>query len=475
MKKTMRAKRIILSLVICLSYVFTLSGCGKEKEDEGYQKNKSLNTSEKVTLRIASNQQTWPEMDNVIAKFEKIYPNCTVVCEYIEEFNSNIGTRLAQDENKIDIFKTLNIQESTEYKDYTLNLISEESKKTLKLTDTNSGLVDNFKYTSAEDTQYAIPYGGEMRGMYVNSTLLKKLNLKVPTNRAELLNCCEVLKKAGYIPIQSDVATFAQQFMYPYICNSIVNGGKYSEMYKAIENIEPGISEYFRDAYAFLYDIVEKDYFNYKKVTEELGYTFDGKDGKARDFLNVVKVSGDEYKKQDDVGKIAFMIDTQSFGLNLSKTKSDYHSEIEYEFIVSPVGQDGGYAYLSPADGLAVNNKSDHIDWSLEFLNFFFTHDVNKEFAKQSGKIPNTSDALVEYNIPSNRTSDVGQVTFSYGFYKVVTTPMLGGYDDMVSISKMNAKKYMKDNGDGTYSIAFTLDDYIARLEEEFKKIKESR
>ena len=90
MKKTMRAKRIILSLVICLSYVFTLSGCGKEKEDEGYQKNKSLNTSEKVTLRIASNQQTWPEMDNVIAKFEKIYPNCTVVCEYIEEFNSNI-------------------------------------------------------------------------------------------------------------------------------------------------------------------------------------------------------------------------------------------------------------------------------------------------------------------------------------------------------------------------------------------------
>ena len=32
----------------------------------------------------------------------------------------------------------------------------------------------------------------------------------------------------------------------------------------------------------------------------------------------------------------------------------------------------------------------------------------------------------------------------------------------------------MKDNGDGTYSLAYTLDDYMKRLEEEFQKIKES-
>ncbi len=314
-----------------------------------------------------------------------------------------------------------------------------------------------------------------MRGMYVNTTLLSKYNLSVPTNRSELLHCCEVLYEAGYIPFQSSVGTFAQQFLYPYICNSIVNGGNYEEMYAAIENIEPGISEYFRDAYAFLYEVVEKGYFDYKRAEEELGYTFDGNDGKAKDFLNVIQVAEDVYEKQDDVGKIAFLVDTQAFGISLAKAKSDYHSAVEYVFITSPVGEDGGYAYLSPADGLAINKNSDHVDWALEFLNFFFTPEIATSFAKETGKIPNTADALMEFDIPSNRICDVGQVTFSYTFYKTVTTPMLSGYDDMIGISKMNAEKYMKDNGDGTYSLLYTLDDYLARLESEFQAIKQSR
>ena len=274
--------------------------------------------------------------------------------------------------------------------------------------------------------------------------------------------------------MQSNVGTFAQQLMYPYICNSIVNGGSYEQMYTSIENIEPGISEYFRDAYALMYELVEKGYFDYKRVEDELGYTFDGSTGKARDFFNVLMVSEDSYEKRDDVGKIAFMADTQVFGLELAKTKSDYHSEIEYQFILSPVGEDGGYAYLSPADGLAINKRSDNIDWSLEFLNFFFTHDVATEFARETGKIPNTADALLEYEVPADRTCDVGQVTFSYTFYKTVTTLLMGGYDDMVGISKMNSPKYMRQNSDGSYSLMYTLDDYIARLEREFQTIKQA-
>lgn len=414
-------------------------------------------------------------MDNVIAKFEEVYPNCTVVCEYIEQYTENLPTRLAQDEQKIDIFRTVNIQEKTEYREHALNLLADGVKEKIDLSGTNPGLVANFRYTGAENTQYAIPYGGEMRGMYVNTTLLAQYGLTVPTNRAELLHCCEVLKENGYIPFQSAVGTFAQQLLYPYICNSIVNGGNYEEMYTAIENIEPGISEYFRDAYTFLYSIVEKGYYDYKRAEEELGYTFDGNEGKAKDFLNVLQVSNDAYEKQDDIGKIAFLVDTQAFGVDLAKAKSDYHSEIEYVFITSPVGEDGGYAYLSPADGLAVNKNSDNLDWTLEFLNFFFVPQINTAYAKESGKIPNTTDALLEFDIPENRICDVGQVTFSYTFYKIVTTPMMAGYDDMVGISKMNAEKYMTDNGDGTFSITYTLEDYIKRLESEFQLVKQTK
>lgn len=474
MNRLPRVIALALCFALCISSAALLSGCQNTGTAEGYQKNTSLGADD-VELRMAISGETWPEMDDVITKFEEIYPNCTIVCEYIEDYGANLNLRLRQTEQKIDIFRTVNIQQATEYRDCALNLISDEAKEYLDLSGANEGLVANFRYTEEENTQYAVPYGGEMRGMYVNTTLLSRYGLEVPTNRSELLHCCEVLYEAGFIPFQSSPGTFAQQLLYPYICNSVVNGGNYEEMYNNIENIEPGISEYFRDAYAFLYDIVEKRYFDYKRVEEELGYTFDGNTGKARDFLNVIKVSDDVYEKQDDIGKVAFMVDTQGFGLDLAKTKSDYHSEIEYVFITSPVGEDGGCAYLSPADGLAINNQSDHTDWALEFLNFFFTPETNKEFAKETGKISNTADALLEFDVPADRISDVGQMTFSYGFYRTVTTPMLAGYDDMVGISKMNAVKYMKDNGDGTYSPMYTLDDYIARLETEFQLIKETR
>lgn len=462
-------------MILCLSCVLALTGCAQN--GPRYKKNTTLNTTDKVELRIASGKETWPEMDDVITKFEAIYPNCTITCEYIEEYSANLVTRLQQTDPKIDIFRTTNIQPTTNagaYKEYCVNLISEESAQTLDLSNCYAGLVENFKYTGGDNEQYAIPYGGEMRGMYVNVTLLESLNLKVPTNRAELLDCCKVLYDAGYIPFQSSCDTFAQQLLYPSICNSIVNGGSYEETYAAIENIEPGISEYFRDAYTFLYDIVEKGYFDYYRVGEELGYTFNGPECKAREFLNVLPVSEDEYQKQDDVGKIAFMVDTQSFESDLAREKENYHSEIAYKFILSPVGTDGGYAYLSPADGLAVNRDSDHVDWALEFLNFFFQPQVNTEFAAASGKIPNTADALLQYDVAADHISNVGQVTFSYTFYKTVTTPMLTGYEDMIGIGKMNNPKYMKDNGDGTYSLLYTVEDYLARLETEFQRIKQA-
>ncbi len=473
MRRGNHAITVILCLILCLTSILSMSGCNSSIK--GYHKNKSLDTSKQVTLRIASSKEAWPEMDNVIAKFEKIYPNCTVLCEYVEEYSSNLALRLAQDERKIDIFRTVNIQETTEYKDYALNLISEDVKSKLDLSHTHPGIVDNFKYTAAENTQYAVPFGCEMRGMYVNKTLLNKCGLRTPTNRDELVHCCEVLLANGYIPLQSNPGTFAQQLLYPYICNCVVNGGNYKEMYQAIENRDPGVSEYFRDAYSFLYEIVEKGYYDYARVEQELGYTFDGNEGKARDFLNIMKVSDDEYEKRDDIGAIAFMPDTQGFGMDLAKTKSDYHSDIEYEFILSPVGNDGGSAYLSPSDGLAISNRSDHIDWAIEFLNFFFVPEISTEFAEETGKIPNTTNALVKYDVPADHISDVGQMTFSYTFYKTVTTLMMGGYeDDMVGISKMNNPKYMKQNEDGTYRIMYSLEDYMNRLEAEFQKTKET-
>lgn len=479
MRKQVKSFIMIFCFTICITSIFALTGC---KKDEGYKKNKDLDTSKEITLTLASGTDTWIEMENVISKFEAIYENCTINYEYIESYSNVLANRLALDTDKIDIFKTFNVLSTTPYKDYCYNLISDTAKEYLDLSDNHDGLVKNFQYIGEENTQYAIPYGGEMRGLYVNTTLLNKYDLDIPTNREEFLNCCEVLYSNGLLPIQSSVGTFAQQLLYPYICNTIVNTGKYEEMYTAIDNLDEGITDYFADAFAFLYEIVSKGYYDYKRTEDEGKFSFTTNDVKSKDFLNILEVSEGVYEKQDDIGEIAFLTDTQAFKLYLDKTKSDYHSEIEYEFITAPVGEDGGYAYLSPADGLAINKSSDNIEWSLEFLNFFFNKEINTDFAKESGKIPNTKDALIEYNIDEDHACDVGQVTWTkFNFYKLITPLLISNYKfeeesgtvDVPSISKMTNPKYMNESN-GTYSIKYTLEEYLAYQERIFQLTKES-
>ena len=228
MRRLRRRLTSLLCLALCLACAVSMSACGGSAK--GYKKNSALDTSKPVTLTVASSKETWPEMDEVIIKFEELYPNCKINCEYVETYTDNLPLRLSQTEQKIDIFRTVNIQETTPWKDQALNLISQDAARILDLSGTDAGLVDNFRYTAEEDTQYAIPYGGEMRGMYVNTTLLSKLGLSMPSNRQELMDCCQVLYEAGYVPFQSTPGTFAQQLLYPYICNSIVNGGNYEQM-----------------------------------------------------------------------------------------------------------------------------------------------------------------------------------------------------------------------------------------------------
>ncbi len=470
MKKKLWATLCVVLILTVLAVSFT--ACKPKTPATDNDINPLLDLSKEVNLVLAGGAESWPEVEKVISKFEKKYSNCTVRYEFIESYSVNFPERIKSNENKVDIFTTTNIIPTSNQaylKDYSVNLLSEDAKKYLDLSDTNKGLVKNFRYSAVEDIQYAIPYGGEMRGLYVNKTLLAQHDLAVPTNWDELMHCCEVLLAADLIPFHSSPDIFAQQLLYPYVCNTIVNGGNYEEDYQAIENIDDGISELFRPAYAKIYEITQKNYYNYK-LAEQQGYSYSGTGGKAMDFFGIKKNANNAFEKLDDVGTIAFMPSTQAAGLDFEETKKNYHSNIEYEFITAPVGDEGGYGYLSPSSGMGVNKNSDNVDWALEFLDFLFSSEINKEFAEEMGIIPNTVDAMLKYNVPANRACTVGDMTFSYGFYDAVITLMTTGYSNMVGISKMNAPKYLK-NGE----IAFTLDQYVERLEQEFQAIKQAR
>lgn len=465
--KRLVAIRLVMTMVVGLCL-----GCGKSKqsEDSDNDINPKLNTQEKVKLVIAGPWEQFKAIEDIIVLFEKKYPNCSVEYEYIQNYEEQIPKRLADSDDSIDIFLSNSIQADSKVYPYALELFSHDDM--LDLSNTFPGLIQNYTFmeedkgTSAENSAkiYAIPLGAELRGMYVNTTLLNTLGISVPKSLSEFMDACEKLQAAGYVPIYGNPGNFAQHYLYPYVCNIVANNANYNAIYNRISNAEPGISKEFEAPMRLMYDLCQKDYYKYKYVETEKKMCLDmSTEGKSMDFLNIITEDNNTYKK-DDIGQIPFMCDTMQIQNTIDKFKADYHSEIEYEFILSPVTEEGGFAYMSPARGIAVNKNGRSIDWSLEFLDFLFKPDNNKIFAEAFGITPNTKDAFEtvtkKFDLPSNRVSHLGQVTFNYAFYNVIT-------DSLMEVSKSNNPKYMNTDENGN-KVMYSFEYYMGRLEDRF-------
>lgn len=467
-----KALKVLLAgmLAVCMGVGFVgCSGSASSSQSAAtsYKKNDTLaKSSESVHLTIVGSTATFKALEGTISSFHELYPNCTIEYEYVQDYWNNLTTRLKNNDN-VDLFISSNIQSDSPYYPYSLDLLSESGK--VDLSNTYGGLIKNFTVTSGNnDELYSVPFGGELRGMYVNTTLLDSLGLKVPTNYSEFMDCCKTLKAAGYIPVQGNPGSFGQQLMYPYICNLVANSDDYQATYSKVATCEPGVSELFREPMSRLYDIVQNGYYDYKTVETSHNAFMNGtEDTAARSFLNIVSDGNGGYKKADDKGQVAFMPQAMSLQSELGKMKDDYHSGIEYEFILAPTGDDGGYAYLSPSQGMAVNKNGSNVDWSLEFMNYLLSPSVNKAFAAERGIIPNTGDALdtikSSFDVDSSHVSQLGQVSFSYVFFDVVNQPL-------TDVSKANNPKYMQ--ADGTM---YGLNHYMAEMESGFAKQRSTR
>lgn len=459
-------KKNILVLLITV-FVFLLVGC-KNSTTIVTKKTQSLDRNEEITLKIGGSWSSFSAIDPIIDAFETKYSNVQVEYVQVADYSSNIERVLSSDDDevKVDLFCTTNITPNGTLSNlvpYTYNLYSNEY---LDLSDTFEGLIDNFEYKPSDGSSaelYCVPFGAEVRGLYVNVTLLNSLNLDIPTNQEELLHCCEALKTAGYIPFQGNPGSFAQRLLYPWICNQIANNADYETVYNKIANKDyDTFISLFGDAYEFMYTLIENDYYDYE-TAEAQGFFIDtSHEGTARYLLDIMTKNEEtgEWEKTSDVGRAAFIPDTYGLEAIINEMKSDYHSQIEYTFIPAPVSDDGGYVYLSPSTGISISKKSNNIDWAIEFLNFLFEEGNNKTFAEGFYISPNTSDALeyIDIDVPENHICHLGQVTFQYVFYNIINSTL-------TNVSKGNKQKYMIDNGDGTYSL-HTLDYYYDILKE---------
>lgn len=482
----MKKLYMLVTCVILVTFCFTFFACNKNESDGNDNSgvvdratvvNTNLDLSTPVTLTIAGSKTDWLAMENVIIGFEKKYPNCTVEYEYVQDYSASILTRLDNLDEPVNIFMSSIINKSAttetssrvEFIDggYVLDLNAQSG---LDLSDTFPGFIDNF--ASYDGALYCIPLGGEIRGLYVNKTLLASVGIdEVPGNREEFLAACAAIMASdqNYLAAAfGDAGAFGQALMYPYICSLIVNSENSASNWNAVNTCAADVEELFREPMQFLYDFVKDGYYNYKP-TENAGYKFGDNTASeinSRLFFNVLDPDKDgTYVKEDDVGRFAFVVATASAKESFDETARDYNSAIDYEFTLAPVGTDGGYAYLSPASGLAINKKAPNTDWAVEFLNYLYCASVNTSFAADYGIVPNVTTAFSYvaemYDVPEDHVLHVGEVTFDYSFYKLFTTG--GNGSILVDLVKINNPSYMNN---GAF---YDFEHYWDVLEEDFE------
>lgn len=467
-----------LSVLLCAAMLLSFAGCTGNLSKGKYTPVSGLDTDTNATVTIAIPYETNKALNTVANDFMAKYPNVNVELKYIEDYDTN-AVKLFQ-ENSLDIIfqKDCSYTEYTEKDettgekiptgkttdDYYYNLYDDTE---IDFSETTSDITNNYRHTrtdasGAEITyQYCYPLGGETRGVFVNKSLLDTYNLKVPTNYKEFLNCCEVIKASGLVPIQGGGDTAAYGLGMAPAANAIVHNETALE---AMKNAEPGVSEYFKDTLSKIYTLSTSRYFDYKAV-EKTGFFISTNElGQCESFLGLKtdKTTFEVTKPENNIGYVAFMPYISSTQAVIQSLIDEYALSTEFVFICSPLNDEGttSPAYITPYYGICVNKNSENLIWAREFVNFIFHAENNKTYAENASIIPNTADALEytakKYNLDVNKDITLcGQICFSdkYNGY----TPIAA---TLKEVMKCSASKYMvelKTDADG--NLVYQTDD----------------
>lgn len=465
-----------LSIILCVVMFVSLSGCGNKKEEETYKPIEGIDTSEQVSLKLATVFETDKALDMVINKFTEKYPNVKIQLEYVEDYDNNAMEMVKN--NAVDII----FQRDISYRDTSKeeNTETEEAPWTtddyfydfkqdneIDFSHTTQKLMGNYTHTRKDENgeeityQYSIPIGGEIRGLYVNKTFLKSLGLEVPINWNEFIDCCDKVKQAGYVPIQGNAGTAAMAIMLAHSVNDVVHD---EDSLENMRQASSGVSELFHDSISDMYYLATNRYYDYKYVEEELGMFKGAQDiAQARSFLGLVRDDATyEYKTpENNYGTVAFFPYLSYVGSMIDDLIDDYKLDTEVEFIPTPTSREGNSAiYLTPYYGICANKNSENIDWIREFVNFFFQTDMNKLYAENAGIIPNTTDAIAymadKYGVDKDKDcASCGDIYFSNDYNGYAPLAKV-----LVDVSKTSAQKYMVPlNKDENGNIQYQTDE----------------
>ena len=416
----------ILSALLVTSMALTACSSGKTATTENNttpaetEFEPQLDTEKAVNLSASVFFGNFEAFDQVINHFNEYYPNVNITYEMV----SNNSYEFL-DSNSVDIFMTS--AEKAYPTDYCVDLLSEG----IDVSCIDEELLES---NIVDGKLLSIPMGLKLHGLVINKTLLENEGLKIPETWDEFMDVCGMLKKKGYTPIQGPNSAFGN------LCSdmAMIMLNKDENISKAVENKDITGAAPLEAAYDKIIDLLVDGYISTDVNAE---YPDDNYDGAILKFFE---------------GDVPFWVcDTEKVsGMKKRESKSETFSAnpFEYEFIFSPLGDNGVYEYIEPWYGFSVNKNSSNLDYAIEFVRFMARQDELNTLASVKGVPSITKESSDERyigldNIEKVQDSDI----FDGKIYGYVGVAFRDSVTDML-------------NGDATGSEE-ALEDFLSRCD----------
>lgn len=449
----------VASLALLMVLILCTLGC-KQKEVDSYTPVSGLDLETKVELTIAIPYETDKGLNAVANAFMDRYPNVTVRLEYVEDYSSNALNMIKG--KQVDMI----LQRGLDYTSTTVTDPVSGVEKTetsddwyydflgdteIDLSNTTEDVMGNYRLsqTLEDGTEinrlYAVPLGGEVRGMFVNVSLLKHYGLEIPTNFEEFENCCKVLRENGLIPIQANPSSAGTNMGLAQMVTPVVNDAAKLDLFR---NADANVGDLFVPTLEKLYSLTVNRYYDYKTLEEMGGKMNASEYWEARSFLGLKETSDfGVVVPENGFGYCAFWPYLSSTASYVESLIEKYSLPTEFKFILSPMNDadENSKIYFTPYYGIVGSKQSANLIWIREFVNFLFKEENITLYAETDGIIPNISTAreymAEKYSVDAATDCTIcGQILFrpDYNGY----TPVSSGIQSFV---KCNAQKYMID------------------------------
>jgi len=367
-------KVLVLFLTAALSAAL-LAGCGasgaagrtSSAADSGSASaafSPSLDTSASAQVKIVGRLDNFEALEAVIKDFNAVYPKAAISYAKMDDYASTMPSQVMGG-NPPEIFMSFRSQ---------FEANAGLADATLDLGDL--GLDMGILTQGNADACYfggklvRVPLALNYQGVAVNTTLLEKEGLAVPTSHADFLNVCGALLDKGYTPLQGFPDTIYPMLFYNELRVRLAREKDSAAVFGALNAGADGSGEYLRKEFELLAEYRDKGYFS-AAVNSAIGDSYD------KAILHFFE------------GDTPFLVcSTETFsGMKKRESKSAAFTAkpFGYEFCELPVSDLGATAVVDVWNAFSIAKNSGSVEWAKEFIRFLFTPDELNKIAEVKG------------------------------------------------------------------------------------------